>query len=292
MYNIIPLILILASLVVILIVVARKFSVLANLNVNNIPSEKEVRFKEQIIGKRLKRNFSKYTSRTFRLLNSLREKISAVSEGLYGKLVKIRDQEKIKRDLVLSESSNGMDMEAKSAKLFNEIEKAVKNADYSEAEKKLIEVISIDSKNIKAFKLLGEVYLEKKEANESRQTFEHVLKLLDDEEESYNLSAVEDAGAAAKIPGKRISEIYNERSQTYYDLAIVNQLTGKMEQAAHNLKSALVIEPNNPRYLDSMIEISIINKDKIGALDAFGRLAEVNPENQKLAEFKKQIDSL
>ena len=33
-------------------------------------------------------------------------------------------------------------------------------------------------------------------------------------------------------------------------------------------------------------------KDKVLALQAYEKLMEVNPDNQKLAEFKKKIDEL
>jgi hypothetical protein len=40
------------------------------------------------------------------------------------------------------------------------------------------------------------------------------------------------------------------------------------------------------------LRISIMLKDKITALEAFEKLLDVNPENQKLIDFKKQIDEI
>ena len=45
MYNIIPLVLILISLSIIIVIVVKKFPALANLDVENIPKEKEDRKK-------------------------------------------------------------------------------------------------------------------------------------------------------------------------------------------------------------------------------------------------------
>jgi len=59
-----------------------------------------------------------------------------------------------------------------------------------------------------------------------------------------------------------------------------------------SIKRSLEKHPNNPRYLDTMIEISIINKDKISALEAFDKLKEANPDNKKLEEWKKEIRKL
>jgi hypothetical protein len=41
-----------------------------------------------------------------------------------------------------------------------------------------------------------------------------------------------------------------------------------------------------------MVEISIIIKDKAMALDAYQKLFKTNPNNNKIVEFKKQIDEL
>ena len=46
MFNIIPLVLILLSLGVIIIIVLRKFAVLANLDVDSIPAEREARVRD------------------------------------------------------------------------------------------------------------------------------------------------------------------------------------------------------------------------------------------------------
>ena len=49
MFNIIPLLLILLSFGVIIYIVVKKFSILANLDVDSIPAEREAKFKEKII---------------------------------------------------------------------------------------------------------------------------------------------------------------------------------------------------------------------------------------------------
>ena len=86
--------------------------------------------------------------------------------------------------------------------------------------------------------------------------------------------------------------INKQNAQTHFSLAEVYQAMGKMIEAVRTLKKALKIEPANPRYLDTMLEISIITKDKALALDAYEKLLKANPENNKLEEFKRQIDEL
>src|SRR3989339_428113 len=192
MFNIIPLILILVSLVIIIFLIIKKFSVLANLDIDTIQAEREEELK--------------------------------------------------------------------------------KNGDSDAAEKKLIEIIGIDSKNLKAFRELGNLYLSRRDFNEAKQTFEHVIKLFEKE------------GGGAQD--------FVKLSDIYFDLASVSRAIESWDNVILNLDKALEIEPNNPRYLDTKLEISIIKKDKKQAQETYKKLAEVNPENQKLNELKKQIDEL
>src|SRR6056297_2558664 len=91
MYNIIPLILILACLIAIIVIVARKFSVLANLDVDNIPSEKEGKFKEMIAGNRIKRNIYGKSLKIKNGLSSVFNKFFSWGERYYGRLKEMKN---------------------------------------------------------------------------------------------------------------------------------------------------------------------------------------------------------
>ncbi|MFA6306988.1 MAG: tetratricopeptide repeat protein [Patescibacteria group bacterium] len=287
MYNIIPLLLILVSLSVIIVIVSRKFSVLAALDVASIPAEKEAKFKERIISNRLKRNIIKYWARSIRVLAPLGRLAGSYMKSKLHKLYQAKD---------IYQENERVDGPETIDQLFSQAEELKKRDDLGSAEKKYIEIIGLDSKNIKAFKELGRIYFEKKEFEEAKQTFEHILKLKEDDEDIYeNLAKIAkekgDLNEARDEYLKSIN-INKQNSQTYFNLAEVYRAMGKLPEAALNLKKALKIEPANPRYLDTMLEISIIIKDKALALDAYNKLLKANPENNKLEEFKRQIDEL
>jgi len=287
MYNIIPLLLILISLSIIIVIISRKFSVLAALDVDSIPAEKEAKFKERIISNRLKRNIIKYWAKTSRALIPLGHSINDYIKLRLHKLYQIKD---------VYRSSDKIQGGETIDQLFSQAEESKKHNDLDSAEKKYIEIIGLDSRNLKAFKELGRVYFEKKEFEEAKQTFEHILKLKEDDEDVY-----ENLGRIAKEKGDldlardeyiKLININKQNAQTYFSLAEIYQATGKLPEALGSLKKALKIEPSNPRYLDTMLEISIIIKDKALALDSYKKLNKANPENKKLEEFKRQIDEL
>ncbi|MDD4901307.1 MAG: tetratricopeptide repeat protein [Patescibacteria group bacterium] len=290
MYNIIPLLLILISLSVIIVIVAGKFSVLANLDVANIPAEKEAKFKERIISNRLKRNFIKWSAKLGRFFQPVFFGLGNFFKSILSKLYQLKNDSSVKG------AGRGANTKEIIEQLFAQAEELKKHDDLAAAENKYIEIIGLESKNVKAFKELGRVYFEKKQYGEARETFEHVLKLKEDDEDIYeNLAQIaKEKGNLDEARDEYLKSINinKQNAQTHYNLACVYQAMEKYADAVRSLKKALNIEPANPKYLDTMLEISIIIKDKASALDAYQKLSKANPENNKIAEFKKQIDAL
>jgi tetratricopeptide (TPR) repeat protein len=278
MYNIIPLIIILFSLASIITILVRKFPALANLDMETIKAEQETKFKEQILGNRLKRGFSKWTSRLFRLLRPLGTAIGSLFAGIYHRLNELK--ENYKNDNIV-EAENA---KLRISSLFLEAEELERKDDLEGAEKRLIEIIGIESKNVRAFKELAQIYVRKKDYEEAKQALEHLLRLLDSEEDEVAASGAVDKG--------RPFDYNLERSLAFYYLSSIHESLGNIDAAFDFINKSLQIEPNNPKHLDTLLEISIMKKDKVSALDAYQRLEKVNPENQKLPELKESIKDL
>lgn len=273
MYNIIPLILILVSLCIIIVIVVRKFSVLASLDVDTIQAEREAKFKEQIISSRLKRNFFRYWARIARITKPVGMLIVKFFKWIYSRLLEVKEQHT--KEAPAKTDINNLD------KFFIEAEELAKEEKYDEAEKKYIDIIGIDSANVKAFRKLGKLYSEQKNYSEAKQTLEHALRLLEKNDEVSTGQTTEE--------GESLSALI---ANTCFEISYASEEQGNLDDAMISINKALAIEPNNPRYLDTKLEISIINKDKAGAKEVYDRLYEVNPENQKLEEIKARIDKI
>src|SRR6056297_511853 len=257
MYNIIPLLLILVCLLVIIIVIARKFSLLSNLDIDNIPQEKEGRFKEKIAGNRIKKGIFSQTGKIGNKTGVIFKKISHWGRNCYNRLSSLKktyEQELRSRE---EKKDNRLEI------LWEEVENLNSKENFEEMENKLIEIIGLDSKNSFAFEKLGNLYFENKRYDEAKETYEYLLNLLGEGEE-------------------------DRQAKVYFYLAWTDTEREKYVEAFSNIKKALSISPHNPRYLDIMVEIAIMLKDKKGAREYLETLKEVNPENQKIGKFEKQ----
>jgi tetratricopeptide (TPR) repeat protein len=264
MYNIIPLIIICLSFFAILFIVVRKFPAAATLDVENMPAEKEMRFKEKIAASRLERVLARWKMHLGRFFGFFGNKIS-----LFLKWLKSRLKEEKKKYVVekLSETIGQDDKNLLIKSLFSENQSLDDGEDFEKKEANLIKIIGLDANNIEAFNLLGELYFLNRKNEEAKQSWAHAIKLLDDEE-------------------------IDKQAEIYNNLAILYKDSGSASVALEMAKMASKLVPHNPRYLDSLIEISIMNKDKNSAEDGLMRLVEVNPENGKIEDFKKQIKEL
>ncbi len=261
MYNIIPLILICISLFIIIVIVVRKFPALANIDVENMPAEKEARFKEQIITGRMQKSMAKGKARLTKFFGFIGGWIGTLFKFTQNKLQEAKKNYSQPAALPVEDKKTMIEgLLAKNSVLDD-------RENFEEKETNLIKIIELDPRHAEAFIALGSLYAANKKYEEGKQAFAHVLKLLGNEES-------------------------DQQSEVYYDLAAIYRDTGEAASSLETIKMAAKLAPNNPRYLDSLLEISIINKDKITAQDALDKLSSVNPENGKLAEFKDQIESL
>lgn len=267
MLTTISIILVLIGLLIIASIILKKFPALAILDVENIPGQKEAKFKEEIIKKRLERDLSKWSNVFIKIWHFLNSITSGPLHKAYLKLKEIKDTYRRSKKLTLSERREHI------RNLFRIAEDSLKNDDLDKAEASLIEIVSLEQKNLPAFVELADVYSAGKKWAEARQTLGHALKLCKASKEEYFTGDI----TLQKI---------------YFSLALVNDSLGDYVEALDNIAEALEIEPNNPRYLDLAIELAITTKKKNYAIELLERLREVNPENAKLVELFEEISAL
>jgi len=147
-------------------------------------------------------------------------------------------------------------------KLFVEAELAFKAEDWSEAEKKYLEIISLDMKNIEAYEKLGWTYFEIKDYEHAKETFEFIKKL------------------------------NSKNDEIYFGLGEVYSVMDRKEEALLNFKEAVMLSPNSPKNLDALLNLAIEMKDKFLAESTFDKFKQVNPENQKLDELKGKVQAI
>lgn len=261
------LIIAIVSLFLIIVIIVRKFPVLAVLSVENIPGEKEASTKKAIIKKRVDRDINKFTGIFSNSWLAIKDKFLKFVFFSEKKLKKIKNNYKKKK-------ISWADREKLIKDLFVKAQEDLGEEESEAAIEKLLEIISMEQRNLLAFFYLAKAYQQSKKWTESEQIFIHALKL------------------AKKRKKEDIFSGDLSLAEIHFSFAEMLKEADKINNALDEAAEALDIEKNNPRFLDLILDLSIIKNDKKSAISYLERLATNNPENKKLIVWKEEIEML
>ena len=306
MLNIFFLIIIAAALAVVIFVVIRKFPQVANLDLTDLPEEKIYQKKKEIINKRIAQSSNLLQARIIKFLSPVKKiwgKLQLQFRIYVGKIEKLLHHDQVLKIKISAKGGSAFggknkiisteEKEQKLNQLIHDGEQHLKLGNYDQAEERFIAAIKTDTKSAAAYRGLGDTYLAKNSLEEARQTYRFLIKMEpDDDSVLVKLAEIaESQGDLEEAIGyyQQAVLVNDSFSPRFYHLAElllkINQPTVAKEAALQ----AVELEPQNPKYLDLLIEIAIICGDKDMALKAYGELRLINPENQKLSSFKDRI---
>ncbi len=262
MLIIIPLVLILLCLIIIAVIIIKKFPILALLDIDAIPEEKEAKFKEQIMKKKFNRDLSFWENKIFGFLKKANKKIDNFSKNINSDLKKKKEEYQAQKRLSFAEK------EKKTKKILEEVDNLIQRGENEKAETRAIFILTFDSHNPEAFAKLGEIYMLMKKYEEAKETYIFLLKLIQEREDK------------------------NEQANILFKITEIYESLEDYEKAIDNVYQALDIHKNHPRYLDKLLELFIKTKNLSGAREIYEILLFNNPENNKLKDWQKKIEKL
>ncbi len=296
MLNIVFLIIIIAALAVILFIIFRKFPQVANLDLTDLPEEKIYQKKKEIINKRIVKSSGLLQERIIKLLSPAKKiwgKLQLQFRIYVGKIEKLLHHEQVLKTKIKNNIASSEDKEQKLNQLIHDGEQFLKLNNYDSAEERFIAAIKIDTKSAAAYRGLGDTYLAKNSLEEARQTYRFLIRMEpDDDSVLVKLAEIaESQGDLEEAIGyyQQAVLVNDSFSPRFHHLAELLLKINHPQVAKEAALQAVELEPQNPKYLDLLIEIAIICCDKDLALKAYGELRLINPDNQKLSAWKDRI---
>jgi tetratricopeptide (TPR) repeat protein len=287
------------GLIGMLFLTIRKFPQLANVDLENLPSEKELKKKKEMIGKRISAErhhlllaFLKSTQPLRKIWGLLQLKFRIY----VGKIERLLHHEQREKE---AEKVAELPTEAAENKLASLIQDGTYNlgeGDFDKAEELFIAAIKIDSKCAPAYRGLGDTYLANSNLEEAEETYQFLLQLQPNDDAamvkiSEMLEKRGDFEEAINFLQQAV--ILNDSlSSRFFHLAELLLKVSQPEVAKEAIEQAVELEPKNPKYLDLMIENAILCHDKDLAERGFQELRLVNPQNNKLEGFQSRINDL
>ncbi|MBI2551861.1 hypothetical protein HYW17_00980 [Candidatus Uhrbacteria bacterium] len=233
-------------------VVVPKLSLLSSLQIEESPRERWRRLKKHIV--------------ISRMIRKVKEQSTELEKRIFNKERRARFRFRIESAIAkLRKLEENYREQTKDHKIVMLLKKAAEQLeDNSEsAEEKFLEVVRLDPHNLEAYEGLLQIYLTRKKLAEASEIVDFLKKI--------NPASV---------------------GRYSFDLAKLLLEGGEFKKARKYGEQALKDEPENPKYLDFLIEVAILGGKRGEAQQHVDRLREVNPENAKIVEFESRIGAL
>lgn len=271
-----PAVIIIVALIVIIAIVVRHFPQAASIDVESLPEEQEAAMKAALMERRLKRKILGAKNKLAPFFRKFGQSLKKMWESLHGRVSQMEQRYRTKVDSMSSEQQE--DVKQKIRRLLEEAAKFKEEEKWSDGEKKYIEVLSWDHKNLDAFLGLAEMYFEQKNFVQAKETFIHLIKLI----RSQDSGEEQISAFSTPLTEAQVNEVH-------YDFAVCLQNEESHQEAIQQLLVVVERDEKNPKYLDKLVELSILVKDRSGAFKALNKLKEVNPNNQKIETLEKLV---
>ncbi len=256
-YNILAFLLMVGSLLVIIMIIIRKSPQVALIDVATIPAEQTEKKKRVIMEQRLERRVKLFFQKLHLRLSPVRVWWTHWWGRWLEWLKRIEDRSKQKQTELVR--NNGAKRNERIAELWQQGEALLAEGAYEPAEQVFIELVSLDTRHVEAYKHLAEIYTALRQYGHAREVWVYVERLT----------------------GRDEAVLTN--------IGVLHGLEGKHDMAFEDFREALSFSPRSPRLLDLFLEECILAGKKDEAKDALRTLRSVNPDNQKLADFEKRI---
>lgn len=288
LYNIIPIILFFGSVTVVIGIVLRRLPDIASIRVETIAEAKAAATKRSILIDRLRRKFMTTTTQLWVGTTAHRAKALQTAKALATRLQQL---EKTYRPMV--EKKQEPKTVAEMLVRANELREQER---YGEAEKLYLECIRVDHRSADAYFGLGVLYQLQEEYAQARQSLAYATRLRHNDPAAYvalaRVEIEETKYADARAAFAKAIELEPEVIEHRIELGDVAMMEKDYDAAVEAYQGAVAKEPSNPRCLDRLLESSILLGNKRLAVDTLRTLTDVNPENQKLLEFRQRVAEL
>lgn len=177
--------------------------------------------------------------------------------------------------------------------LLDEAKSLARDLKWADAERRFLEVLAMDDRNVDAYKGLGTIYLKQKLLPQARETFEFLVKMNKQDASSY-ASIAEVAEAEGRMD--EAERMYRKAvdlqpKQPHYAVALARMYVekGAAEDAWPLIVAAVNAEPKSPKYLEMKMEIALETRRQAEARRAYDRLRLVIDDRKKLQVLREKL---
>jgi tetratricopeptide (TPR) repeat protein len=180
--------------------------------------------------------------------------------------------------------------------LLSESRSLIRDLKWADAERRLLEVLSLDQRQIDAYKLLGTMYLRQKLYPQARETFEFLVKTRKADDGTYaGLAEIAKAEGNFQITESMLlkaADASPRQPHRQAELAAFYMERGNAVKAWPHAKKASELEPGSAKYLEQSLEAAILLGDRKEARARYNRLRLLSDDPTRFQALKDKLESL
>lgn len=281
------------SFIVLAITVGRHWREIRLLNPDSIKEELVRKKRDELITRRFERVKA---SALFPIKALLHQAIIAGKKtfhGAYIKLVKLDRFYKQSKTPLGGAVSNNAD---RVKLLMDEAKSLTRDSKWADAERRYLEVLSIDKRNVYAYRGLAVIYLKQKLFPQAKETFEFLVKTKKADDSCYaglaEIAEEEGDINSAEQWYRKAVEYQPRLAHRHAELAMFYLDRQEPAKAWPFISRAAELEPKSPKYLVLTIETAIRIGNREEARRRYDALRLVSEDRQKLQTLKERLDEM
>ncbi|MHB8830705.1 MAG: hypothetical protein ACYC44_01145 [Patescibacteria group bacterium] len=180
--------------------------------------------------------------------------------------------------------------------LLDEARSLARDLKWGDAEKRYLEVLLLDNRNVDAYKGIGALYLKQKIYPQAKETFEYLIKVRQADDASYaGLADIAEAeGEIDKAEEMRLKavEFRPRLANRHAELAKFYVDRNDYSKAWPSAKRASDLEPKSAKYCELALECCLVLGDWHEAKRRYDKLRLLSEDYQRLQQFRERIDKI
>lgn len=180
--------------------------------------------------------------------------------------------------------------------LLTEARALMRDLKWADAERRCVEVLSMDARQIEAYRLLGQIYLKQKLYPQAAETFEYLMKTRKADDATFaGLADIAEASgdrARAEVMRLKAVDASPRQAHRHAEAAEFFLETGDVARAWPFAEQASELEPQSAKYLELSLEAAILLGDRNEAEARYRRLRLLSDDPNRFQSLKEKLDAL
>ncbi|MBI4138759.1 hypothetical protein HY479_01255 [Candidatus Uhrbacteria bacterium] len=220
----------------------------------------------------------------------------AAKKAFHGAYLKLLQLDRLYAKAKAPGSEPNVSLDKRLKVLIEEAKSLARDLKWGDAERKYLEVLSMDKRNTEAYRGLAAMYVKQKMYPQAQETYEFLLRMSEADDASYaGLGEIAEAAgdpARAEEMYRKAAELRPRAANRHAALASFYLDRQAPDKAWPFARRATELEPKSLKYLELTLETAVRMGDRGEAEKRYERFRLRSEDRQKAQSFKERIDGM